>query len=127
MIILTMSGADGRVGFGVSSVINAADFYKEVGRRIFKARKGRLTQEQLGERVSLTRTSITNIEKGRQRIMLHTLAQIAAALGVPTADLLPRMSADAGNELNEALKAHPKPERDWIRSAFTTVKKGKSR
>jgi transcriptional regulator with XRE-family HTH domain len=105
-------------------VINAADFYDEVGRRISRARKGRLTQAQLAERVALTRTSITNIEKGRQRIMLHTLAQIADALGVPTSELLPQAGVDVGQRLSDALKSRSKEERDWIKSSVTTARKG---
>jgi transcriptional regulator with XRE-family HTH domain len=106
--------------------VNEADFYQQVGRLIFAARRDRLTQEQLADRVALTRTSITNIEKGRQRIMLHTLAQIAAALGVTTTELLPRVDGDAGKKLNQMLRDHPKKERDWIRSSLTTVTKGES-
>jgi DNA-binding MarR family transcriptional regulator len=30
----------------------------------------------------LSRTSVTNIEKGRQKVLLHTLCGLAAALGV---------------------------------------------
>ncbi len=69
---------------------NDADLamYREVGARIRKARAGR-KQQQLAIAVGLTRTSITNIEQGRQKILLHTFLAIAAALGVPPAQLLP--------------------------------------
>jgi DNA-binding XRE family transcriptional regulator len=55
-------------------------FYAAVGGRIAKARTGRMTQEALAGRTSLTRTSIINIEKGRQQILVHTLVDIAQAL-----------------------------------------------
>ncbi len=48
-----------------------------------------LTQAELGGAVGLTRTSITNIERGRQRILVHTLFEIAAELGIEPRDLLP--------------------------------------
>lgn len=64
--------------------------YKEFGRRLRHARKAaELTQEALADGVGLSRTSITNIEKGRQRIPLHALFLLASAVGVPPAALLP--------------------------------------
>ena len=64
--------------------------YKKFGRRLRDARKAaELTQEALADRVGLSRTSITNIEKGRQRIPLHALFLLAPAVGVPPPALLP--------------------------------------
>jgi transcriptional regulator with XRE-family HTH domain len=65
-------------------------FYRDFGRLLSNARRERgLSQERLGDRVSLSRTSIVNIEKGRQRIPLHLLVDIADALGVTPLSLLP--------------------------------------
>ena len=99
-------------------------FYEEVGRRIRLARKGRLTQKDLADRVSLTRTSITNIEKGRQKVLLHTLADIAEALQVAPVTLLPQNGVESESGLDDALKNRTDTERKWIRSAVTTVRKG---
>jgi transcriptional regulator with XRE-family HTH domain len=64
--------------------------YKRFGLRLRNARKeAELTQEALAEWVGLSRTSITNIEKGRQRIPLHLLFLLASAVGVHPATLLP--------------------------------------
>lgn len=94
-----------------------ASFYAEVGRLIRKhRRKKKITQEDLALRVSLTRTSITNIERGRQRLPLHTLVEIANKLSVDVASLLPAPSQDEG-VLDRVLKEHPEPEREWIKSA----------
>lgn len=104
-------------------------FYEEVGRRIREARKRRkppLTQEALGELVSLTRTSITNVEKGRQKFLLHTLADIAAALQVQPASLLPQSSAESDRQLDEALKNRPRAEKEWIKSAVSAAQKGRT-
>jgi transcriptional regulator with XRE-family HTH domain len=51
-----------------------------------------LTQEQLGEKVGLSRTSITNIEAGKQQMLLHSLRDIAQALGTSLDNILLRIS-----------------------------------
>lgn len=54
-----------------------------LGAVILELRKRkRVTQIELAKAVGLERTSITNIEKGKQKISVHTLAAIADALGV---------------------------------------------
>ena len=110
-------------------MIDQAAFYEEVGRRIRDARKRRnppFTQEQLADQVKLTRTSITNVEKGRQKFLLHTLSEIAAALEVHPASLLPESSGDGSKQLDRALKNRPKSEKEWIKSAVTAVQRGKT-
>ena len=63
--------------------------YREVGLRVREIRIARgITQEALARKVKLTRTSLTNIEKGRQKLLLHTVMNIASALDVPVAELL---------------------------------------
>jgi transcriptional regulator with XRE-family HTH domain len=94
------------------------DFYVSVGRLIAKARTGRLTQEALGRKAMLTRTSIINIEKGRQQILLHTLVDIAHALHVPITELIP-VSSD---NLETLLRDKPGKGVDWIRSATGRLK-----
>jgi len=48
-----------------------------------------MTQEKLGKLIGLSRTSITNIERGRQHATLHHLFAIGDALNVAPAALLP--------------------------------------
>lgn len=108
-------------------MIDLRQFYEEVGRRIREARirrKPKLTQQGLADLVSLTRTSITNVEKGRQKFLLHTLADIAKALQVEPASLLPDPVMEAAGRLDKALKGRPRSEKDWIRSAVSAVQKG---
>jgi transcriptional regulator with XRE-family HTH domain len=112
---------------GIPAVHNHDLFYQEVGRRIREARKRRkpsLTQEELAKLVSLTRTSITNVEKGRQKFLLHTLADIAAALHVEPASLLPPSNAES-RLLDEAIKHRPVAEKEFIKSAVTAAKQGR--
>lgn len=92
-------------------------FYLGVGELIRKARtRAGMTQEQLADRVKLTRTSVTNIEKGRQRLLVHTLIDIAAALEVKPERLLPMHGED------EEVLAFLDPEaRRWIQETVATA------
>ena len=64
--------------------------YRLFGSRVRALREGKnVTQEELAKRVDLSRTSITNIEKGRQRVLLHQMVEIAQALDAEPAALMP--------------------------------------
>jgi transcriptional regulator with XRE-family HTH domain len=62
----------------------------ELGRRI-RSRRDELshTQAWLGRHVGLSRTAITNIECGRQRLLVYQLFAIATALATTPEALLP--------------------------------------
>lgn len=65
--------------------------YREIGLRVRKERKELgFSQMELAEEVGLTRTSIVNIETGRQRLPIHVLYSVAEALGVSVTCLLPK-------------------------------------
>jgi transcriptional regulator with XRE-family HTH domain len=70
---------------------NAA-IYRAVG-ALVAARRGErgLTQEQLAGRTGrrLSRAAVANIESGRQRVAVHHLFDLAHALGVAPATLIP--------------------------------------
>lgn len=62
----------------------------QLGEKIKAARQNcGLTQEELGTMLGLTRTSIVNIEKGRQSPPLFKLSLMANFLQVSITDLLP--------------------------------------
>ncbi len=64
--------------------------YVEVGKLIRAHRnKQKLSQEGLARRIGHSRTSVTNIEAGRQRIPLDLLFALGNALHVDARDLLP--------------------------------------
>jgi transcriptional regulator with XRE-family HTH domain len=64
--------------------------YQLVGSNIRKRRvKKGLTQEFLGDQVGLSRSSITNVEQGRQTILLHQFIELARVLGAEPQELLP--------------------------------------
>jgi transcriptional regulator with XRE-family HTH domain len=61
---------------------NLDGFYKKIGENIKAKRKERgLSQEGLAKAVGLKRPSMSNIEKGRQNILLHTFCDIVETLG----------------------------------------------
>ena len=77
--------------------------------------KKQMTQQALGNQLDpqLTRASIANIEMGTQRVLAHTLAQLAEQLQVTMQELFPPVKApeinkDEGEtiakELNRELK-----------------------
>ena len=64
--------------------------YREIGLRIAHARgRAGTTQQHLANAVGLTRTSVANIEAGRQRVMVHQLVAMASALGVRVCNIIP--------------------------------------
>jgi transcriptional regulator with XRE-family HTH domain len=56
-----------------------------------------MTQASLAEKTGLSRTSVTNIERGGQALLVHQLLEIARALRVSPTSLLPS-SVPAANE-----------------------------
>jgi transcriptional regulator with XRE-family HTH domain len=65
-------------------------FYSAFGRRLSEIRrKKHVSQEMLADELGLSRTSITNIEKGRQPVQLYSLYVIARLLGTDVKELLP--------------------------------------
>ncbi|WP_158408822.1 helix-turn-helix transcriptional regulator [Fibrella aestuarina] len=71
----------------------------------YRSKKG-LTQEQLANEVALTRTSVVNIEQGRQHPPLYILFDIAKALEIELGTLLPPESSFLSTSLidEESLK-----------------------
>jgi len=64
--------------------------YRGVGRKIRQTRENtHLSQNLLAKRLGISRTSMVNIEAGRQRAPLHLLWQIAELLETKVALLIP--------------------------------------
>jgi transcriptional regulator with XRE-family HTH domain len=90
-------------------------FYQALGSTIHRIRRDcGLTQAQLARSLTppSTRASIANIENGKQRVLAHTLAQLATALSKDVQDLMPPLDqprralnpADFERELRKKLK-----------------------
>ncbi|MGN6149480.1 MAG: helix-turn-helix domain-containing protein [Rhizomicrobium sp.] len=100
---------------------DADRLYRKFGSLIRLHRENRaelMTQERLGQLVGLSRTSITNIEKGRQHISLHHLFQLAKALKVAPAALLPATGdLSQASDVDERLLSEVDEDiADWARS-----------
>lgn len=98
-------------------------FYKHVGEKIRAARGKRLSQEALATAIGLTRTSVSNIENGRQKMLLHTLVDLAAALNVDPARLLPDRHVPPETSGIAALAQLPENERVFIEFAIGIAKR----
>jgi len=87
--------------------MKSSNLYIELGILVRKNRdRLKLTQETLAERVGLSRTSITNIESGRQKILLHHLFLLAEALSVSPQALLPTIQPK--NQVEQIEQTLPK-------------------
>jgi transcriptional regulator with XRE-family HTH domain len=93
--------------------------YARFGRDLQRLRKQRkLSQSDLarlidptGERLS--RSSIANIETGKQRVALHLFLEIAQALKIEPAELLPASSGPIAPIVERARNLSP-PEQEWL-------------
>lgn len=66
--------------------------YQKLGQKLRQKREAaNLTQAKLAEDVSVLRTSITNIEAGRQKAPLYLIYEICAVLQTDIKDVLPSM------------------------------------
>lgn len=106
--------------------------YETLGNRIKEEReKAKYKQTNFAQLLMISRASLVNIEKGRQRAPLHVIYEIARILKIPVTFLLPDLNAilesevpkniqekiekkSAGNQelqqkLMEFVKSHTKP------------------
>lgn len=76
-------------------MIDADRFYEDLGRAIRARREAlEITQAELGVRIGLSRTSVTNIECGRQRLLIDQFCRLAEVLHCERDDLLSSVSTD---------------------------------
>ena len=92
-------------------------FYQILGERVKQGRRrANFSQADLAERLGLTRTSIANLEAGRQRPSTHQSAMLADILGIPIERLLPPAptAIDPRRKANEDLR---ELARGWMAAA----------
>lgn len=95
--------------------------YEEIGRRIRAFRKDRgLTQGDLGAAVGLMRSSMANVEVGKQRTPLHTLITIAQCLGT---DL---QTPCGDKDMPVFAREIPKRQRNWERDARARIEQARA-
>lgn len=99
--------------------------YRLIGERIRGAReKIGLSQAKLAKKLQMSRTSVVNIEAGRQRLPIHVLWQIADEIGTEASLLIPMQSeyyeqtrpmslnAEIIEEIEKAANGDPATRRD---------------
>src|SRR5688572_13244659 len=114
--------------------------YRLIGDRIREARERMgMTQTALAAKLGLSRVSVVNVERGRQRPPIHVLWQIGEQLGVEPAALIPRqheyleagdgvhLDADTIAQIETAAKGDPATNRkltEFIKMAKASGRRG---
>ena len=81
--------------------VTADAIYRHIGEKMREARESQgTTQHVLASRANLTRASVSNIEAGRQRVTIHALLAMAAALEVSPEELLPDLGATPSTDVD---------------------------
>lgn len=80
-------------------------FYADLGENIktYRTKQG-YNQDELAKFLDLTRTSVVNIEKGRQRPPLHTVYDLAVFFNIDIKDLLPAKDEKQQIDLKKSVK-----------------------
>ena len=68
---------------------HARQVAKEFGRRLKAMRSERMGQEAFADALGVSRTTVSNIERGKQRVFLDQAYRAAEILAVPIGKLLP--------------------------------------
>lgn len=102
--------------------------YEQIGREIKRARELHgLTQSELADRVGVTRTSISNLESGRQRVPIDTLFSICDVLGTEPRDILPTVEEarrmQRGYNVEDIRENFDQQSADWIFKLISRDKK----
>lgn len=70
--------------------VNEDLLYEQIGDRLrTRRREFDLTQSEVAETAGLLRTTIANIEAGRQRVSLHVLYKLCTILNLEVTEILP--------------------------------------
>lgn len=112
----------------LQSDVDIQQYYRVLGQRVRAARHAAgQTQEELGARLGLSRASVTNLEAGRQRVPVHTLAQAAATLQLNIAALIPPLDTTAGSSPALAnLRGAPEEHLQLVRRLMQALPEAKA-
>jgi len=98
-------------------------FYKKVGEKIRDKRQERgLSQEGLAKAIGLKRPSMSNIENGRQNILLHTFCEIVETLDTNANMLLPEPVIHEPVNMPD-LRSYSKEVREFVEAGIKTAEK----
>lgn len=78
--------------------MNEDDLYQALGKSVAARRKAlNKTQADIATKISLSRASLANIERGNQKVLLHQVYRLAEALELPDVrDLIPLAPVNNG-------------------------------
>ncbi len=89
------------------------DFYGTVGSKVRNMRiSAGISQMMLAKRIGFTRSSVANLEAGRQRVALHLFVRIADALGSDPCQLLPDDRTVSSSEVLQGVRKQLAHESD---------------
>jgi transcriptional regulator with XRE-family HTH domain len=98
-------------------------FYKKIGENIRAKRKERgLSQEGLAKAIGLKRPSMSNIEKGRQNILLHTFCDIVETLNSTANALLPERPIPESVQMPD-LTSYSQGVREFVKAGIKPAEK----
>ena len=101
-----------------------ADFYRLFGQNLRRARReAGLSQADLAIAIERTRTSVSNIEQGRQKVLLHTFGKILSALNAQPGKLLPAAHAESARA--PVLTSLAQQDRDFVERGLRQLGKEK--
>lgn len=97
------------------------DIYFEIGRRLKELREEKqYKQSDVGEYVGLTRSSIANIEQGRQKLQIDTLYDFAFFYKVDVKEILPDISNFSKYQEKPAIK--PLDDKNTIQTILNKIR-----
>ena len=90
--------------------MHQSDLYKDIGSKIRDTRKAKgFTQQFLADKMNVERTSITNLENGKQRPPLHFIYELCNFLDADICKILPSNKQQKENqekiEINSATRS----------------------
>jgi len=105
----------------------AEAFYVGLGALVREARlKRKMSQEQLGDAVKLSRTSINNVEKGRQKLLLDAFCKVAIAVGEEPQSFLGRyLESTKSAPVEKQIMELDAQEQQFVRDAIAKSKRKK--
>ncbi len=104
--------------------LDETTLYRHIGDAIRDRRHDRgWTQGQVAEAAGVLRTSVANVEAGRQRAPLHLIYRICAALNLEVGRVLPRVAQVAGTpnipvELGQTVVDLPPKGAEFLRELW---------
>jgi transcriptional regulator with XRE-family HTH domain len=105
--------------------------YKLFGLKVKKIRERKeLSQAVVAKEIGLSRTSITNIERGHQHVSLHMLYELSRVLGVEIVELLPERAEliekrSIAQKLEKAAASLPEGTSEWVQSFVVNERNGR--